>query len=209
MKNRPPALKALFSAIVVIIAITGSPSAWGGMVVYQLPDGSRILTDHAVNSSSYKLVRAANTHKKMGRLISRRHRYLLNTDVKAYDRLIRRTAILYRVDPALIKAIIRAESAFNPYARSHAGASGLMQLMPSTAEHYGVEDIYDPQQNIRAGVRHIKYLMRKYKYNVRLAVAAYNAGEKAVRRYKGIPPYKETRKYVKKVLRYHRFYRSL
>jgi soluble lytic murein transglycosylase-like protein len=116
----------------------------------------------------------------------------------------------HKVDPALVKAIIRAESGYNPKAVSKKGAMGLMQLMPRTAEALGVEDedIFNPENNIDAGVKHLKQLLIHFHGNVRLAVAAYNAGTKKVRKYKDIPPYKATRHYVNKVLEYYQYYKK-
>jgi soluble lytic murein transglycosylase-like protein len=115
---------------------------------------------------------------------------------------IRRLAKKYGVKDSLIIAVCRAESAFNPFAVSRKGAVGLMQLMPDTARQYGVVDRYNAEQNLDAGIRHLKYLNKKYNNNLPLVLAAYNAGEEAVKRYKGIPPYKETKNYVKIVMRY-------
>lgn len=114
------------------------------------------------------------------------------------DALIDAAASAHDVDADLVRAVIRVESGFRTRARSHKGAMGLMQLMPATARQYGVEDAYDPAQNIDAGVRHLRRLLDRY--DVRLALAAYNAGEGTVDRYGGIPPYRETRNYVRKVL---------
>jgi soluble lytic murein transglycosylase-like protein len=116
-----------------------------------------------------------------------------------YDGLIEEHASANDVNPALVKAVIQAESAFNPRARSHKGAMGLMQLMPATAAELGVTDPYDPVENIRAGVIYLKKLLAKYAGNVALALAAYNAGPAAVARYGTVPPYRETRNYVDKV----------
>lgn len=116
----------------------------------------------------------------------------------AIDVLIDEAAAAHDVDADLVRAVIRVESGFRPRARSRKGAMGLMQLMPATARQYGVQDAYDPAQNIDAGVRHLRRLLDRY--DVRLALAAYNAGEGTVDRYGGIPPYKETRQYVEKVL---------
>ncbi len=117
---------------------------------------------------------------------------------RPYDHIIREKALKYGVDPKLIRAIIMVESGFNPRAVSRKGAKGLMQLMPETARRYGVRNIFDPEENIEAGVRHLRELIDRFG-DVRLAVAAYNAGPKAVERYRGIPPYPETRSFVRTV----------
>jgi soluble lytic murein transglycosylase-like protein len=114
----------------------------------------------------------------------------------------------YDVDPALVRAIIMAESSYNPRAVSKKGARGLMQLMPKTAEYLGVEDSFNPEHNIDAGVRYFKKLLGQFNGDVKLALAAYNAGSRRVREYKGIPPFKATQHYVKKVFKYHQHYKK-
>jgi soluble lytic murein transglycosylase-like protein len=117
-----------------------------------------------------------------------------------YDRMIAEQSDLHGVDANLVRAVIQAESAYNPRAVSVKGAMGLMQLMPQTAKHYGVLDAFNPAENIRAGVAYLKSLLVKYSENVELALAAYNAGPGAVKKYGGtVPPYKETRQYVQKI----------
>jgi len=120
-----------------------------------------------------------------------------------YDKIIKQAARKHGLDSSLIKAVIRAESDFDKYAVSSKGAQGLMQLMPDTAKELEVEDSFDPVENIHAGVRYLKRQMKNFQNDVALALAAYNAGENAVRRYgHRIPPYKETRTFVDRVLRY-------
>jgi soluble lytic murein transglycosylase-like protein len=106
-------------------------------------------------------------------------------------------------------AIIKAESGFNPTVISKAGAVGLMQLIPETAIRHGVLNLYDTRDNIAGGARHMRYLLDRFHGNVRLALAAYNAGERKVERYRQIPPFKETRSYVKKVMGFYRDYRGV
>lgn len=124
-------------------------------------------------------------------------RVRLNTT--AYDAEIRAAARRYGVDEAVVRAIIHAESAFNPRALSRVGAQGLMQLMPDTARRFGVGDAFDPAENIRGGVQYLAWLLKRFDGNLRLAAAGYNAGEGAVDRYKGVPPYAETQRYVERV----------
>jgi len=114
----------------------------------------------------------------------------------------------YRVDPNLIWGIMKVESNFNARAVSRKGAKGLMQLMPGTARMHKVHNIYDPSQNLFGGVRHLRLLLDRFNGNIQLALAAYNAGSQAVRKYKRIPPYPETRKYVRRVLKYYQLYQK-
>lgn len=118
---------------------------------------------------------------------------------QAYDQLIEDHSVAQGVSPDLVRAVIHAESAFNPNARSPKGAMGLMQLMPGTAAEFGVTDAYNPAQNIRAGVAYLKRLLVKFAPRQELALAAYNAGPGAVLKYGAVPPYKETRNYVAKI----------
>jgi len=134
------------------------------------------------------------------------------SDVKVktgYQAIIRDVGRRHDVEPAMIKAIIMAESSYNPRAVSHRGAAGLMQLMPATAESMGVKDRFDPAHNIDGGVRYFKKMLLRFDGDTRLALAAYNAGARKVRQHNGIPPYKTTRSYIAKVFQYYERYKDL
>jgi len=122
----------------------------------------------------------------------------------AIKKLVRSLAPEYDLDPALVLAVISAESNFRTNARSHKGAHGLMQLIPATAKRFGVRDIKDPVQNLRGGMAYLQWLSKRFDGDVSLMLAAYNAGENAVKRHQGIPPYRETRRYVKRITRRYR-----
>lgn len=141
---------------------------------------------------------------------NRAHAKPVAANVAEYAPEIEDAAREFKVDKALVHAVITAESGYNPKAVSRAGAQGLMQLMPATAKRYEVDDSFDPAQNIRAGTRYLRDLLDQFDQNVELAVAAYNAGEKAVARYGNqIPPFPETRAYVPKVLSLYNKYRQM
>jgi len=124
----------------------------------------------------------------------------------AYNEIIHEISELHQVDAALIKAVIRTESDFAPHAVSPKGARGMMQLMPGTARMHGVWRVFDARDNINGGVRHLRYLLERYSGNLRLALAAYNAGEGAVAKHGGVPPYPETIDYVSRVIAFRDSY---
>jgi len=126
----------------------------------------------------------------------------LGNNISNYDHLIIKASEKHNVEPALIKAIIKAESNFNHRAVSRKGARGLMQLMPATASSLQVKDSFHPENNIEGGVKYLRYLLNYFNGNLPLALAAYNAGETAVIRHRGIPPYRETQVYVRRVMSY-------
>jgi soluble lytic murein transglycosylase-like protein len=132
----------------------------------------------------------------------------LDTPHLLYSKIIETAAVQNEIDPALVKAVIMAESRYNPRAVSKKGAGGLMQLMPHTAKALGVQDIFDPEDNITGGVRYLKKLLNRFDGNTRLALAAYNAGSRHVRHYNGIPPFLQTRTFVKNVLKYQQMYKK-
>ncbi len=118
-----------------------------------------------------------------------------------YEAIIDRTAARHGVDAKLVRAVIQVESAYRAQARSRKGAMGLMQLMPDTARRFAVKNPYDPGANIEGGIKYLRFLLDRFEPNVTLALAAYNAGEAAVEKFQGIPPYTETRNYVQAVLK--------
>ncbi|RTZ71698.1 MAG: lytic transglycosylase [Gammaproteobacteria bacterium] len=150
---------------------------------------------------------AANILKKLGNVEPREDLScppLLagkSSDRELIERWVHLLAPEYQLDPELVLAVITAESNFNPKARSPKGALGLMQLIPETAKRFGVKDPLDPLQNLRGGMAYLRWLLDYFDSNVALALAGYNAGEKAVDRHKGIPPYRETRNYVRRITR--------
>ena len=181
----------LATGLTVGLLLLGVGPASADIYSYVDSNGVRHLTNKPDNAR-YKLV--MRTGKNYGRPSGNR---------KRFSATISRVANSVNLDVALIEAVIQAESAFDPNAVSHAGAIGLMQLMPATAARYGVGDPHDPEQNLYGGSRYLKDLLEEFK-DLTLALAAYNAGEGAVRKYGNqVPPYEETQTYVKRV---HHFY---
>ncbi len=168
--------------------------------IYRFIDktGTIHLTDEP-NHAGYKLVYKGNGSVKSR--YSRLKNVNIHRKYKVYADIISDVANSYALEPALLHAVIQTESAYNPKARSPKGAVGLMQLMPGTAKRYGVTDRTNATQSINGGARYLKFLLKLFKNNKRLALAGYNAGENAVIRYgHKIPPYRETRNYVKRVM---------
>lgn len=170
---------------------------WPGQAEAQIyawrdANGTLVLSDR-------KLDAAAQTYEVAGAPTIRATRPVPARTVRdRFEPLVLENATRNNLRPELIRAVIQVESGFNPRARSPKGAMGLMQLMPATARAYNVRNPYDPKANIAAGVKHLKTLIDKW--GVELALAAYNAGEGAVKKFNGVPPYRETRKYVTKIL---------
>ena len=182
-------------------------NAMAAVYVYELPDGSKLITDQKVRKKGHSLKRSYTTRPY--RSGGSNGPYYAKAIKSQYDALIVNTALKYDLEPSFIKAMIHVESAFDRYAVSSAGAMGLMQLMPATAAIYQLnQDQFDPRRNIEAGVRHMKELLARYDSDKHLSLAAYNAGEGAVAKYEGIPPYPETTAYVKKVLKLYDLYKK-
>jgi len=142
-------------------------------------------------------------HKAVDYLSKSKRNYKPSKSIfkKDYDIYIKKASLSSGVNTNIIKSVIGVESAFNQNAVSPKGAQGLMQLMPQTAKRFKVSDSFDPEQNIQGGSNYLKFLIKRYEGNLEYALAAYNAGEGAVDKYKGIPPYPETQHYVRKVLK--------
>jgi len=155
-------------------------------LIFELLD--KYLAEGEVNSSSDQSVSVKTSTTEPGKFAD----------------IIQQAAEKFQVDPKLIAAVIKAESNFNPQAKSSAGALGLMQLMPGTAAGLGVQNPFDPVENINGGVKLLHRLLEKYNQSIPLALAAYNAGSGAVDQYGGIPPYAETKLYVQRVLQYYK-----
>ena len=165
---------------------------------YTAPNGRVYYTDQP----RHKKYRLVSRSKRAFHRVAYKH---LKKNKLRYAPIIRKAAAKHGVDSKLVHAVIHAESAYDAQAVSSAGAVGLMQLMPATARQYGADNREDPTQNIFAGTRYLKHLLGLFDNNLALSVAAYNAGENAVKKYKNqIPPYPETQKYVKKVLKFYR-----
>ena len=187
---------------VAVFALTVSTFNIAHADIYKYTDNDGVL--HLTNVPS-------NPNAKYV-LVLKEKRILFQPDIdlNKYDNIITKAANKFKLDPALIKAVIKAESNFNHRAVSPVGAQGLMQLMPATASSLKVEDSFHPEKNIEGGARYLSYLLMLYKGDLTLALAAYNAGEKAVAKYNyNVPPYRETQNYVKRVFSYYRSYSKL
>jgi soluble lytic murein transglycosylase-like protein len=163
---------------------------------YRGPDGTVHFTDRPM-AGKYRLEwRSGKNKSKGGYSLAK-----MEENKAKFSPLIETIAKDLRLHPGLIHAMVRVESAYNPQAVSRRGAQGLMQLMPETAARYGVGDSYDPKQNLEGGARYLKDLLKEFEFDIRLALAAYNAGENAVKKYGNqIPPFAETQEYVDKVM---------
>jgi soluble lytic murein transglycosylase-like protein len=199
MAGRKITMARWFGALAGVVGwwLSGSLVVWADIYVYR--DARGVM--HFTNVPTKPVYRPFQ-------LLQPYIRSLRGKESAAFDQLIRESCQRYGVEFALVKAVIKAESAFDPLALSRAGARGLMQLMPDTAALHGVTDSHDPRDNIDGGVRHLRLLLDRFRGDLTLTVAAYNAGPEAVARYNGVPPYQETQEYVQRVLQYRESYRQ-
>jgi soluble lytic murein transglycosylase-like protein len=187
----------LIAALLWATSVTARPQIY----TYVDADGQRHYTDVPDNNRYRLLVLSPHDRTESGD----RYDSMLLAKAGRYDSIIENAAMSASVEPNLLRAVIVVESGFNSRAVSKRGAVGLMQLMPATANRFGVSNPYDPRQNIHGGAQYLKFLINRFGQDVRLALAAYNAGEEAVERNGGqIPPFTETMAYVPRVLRIYR-----
>lgn len=197
------AKRSLTPLAVLMLAQGLAQGALANSTVYRFTDDRGVVHfSNVPNDSRYRSVEL----RPRATAYSRRPRVQIPIN-HGYDWLILRQAQVHRLDPALVKAVIAAESNFSPLAISRAGAQGLMQLMPQTADGLGVENPLHAAENVSGGTRYLREMLDRYG-DLSRALAAYNAGPKAVDRYRGIPPYPETKAYVRRVLAYYRGYRG-
>jgi soluble lytic murein transglycosylase-like protein len=187
----------MFRWIVLAAALLAGTPALAHAQIYAWRDGSGhlVLSDRPKDPAArtYSVPSATSSEFRVTRPAVRGR-------ATSFDSLIAQHALRHSLDPTFVRAVVQAESGFNPRARSIKGAMGLMQLMPDTARDYGVVNAYDPVENIRAGVAYLKSLLTRYNNDEALALAAYNAGPAAVDKYgRAIPPYRETRDYVARI----------
>ncbi len=181
--------------------------SYARVYVYETPSGGSLITDTKIRKKGYRLKRSYNT--KPYRSGATSAPYFAKTIRSQYDALIVNTALKYDLEPSFVKAVVHVESSFDKDAVSKAGAMGLMQLMPATAAIYQLnQDHFNAEKNVEVGVQHLRELSDRYGGNKRLSLAAYNAGEGAVARYQGVPPFDETRDYIKKVMRLYNLYKK-
>ncbi|HDZ91589.1 MAG: transglycosylase SLT domain-containing protein [Deltaproteobacteria bacterium] len=182
------------SALILVFSFFTFNTAWAD--IYRYVDKNGVWHFTNVNTDKRYRIFAKSRRKNSTKFL---------TD---YSDIIRQASRRFNVDPHFIRAIVKVESAFDHRAVSSAGAKGLMQLMPETADEMKVKDPFNPEENIFGGTRYLSLLLRRFNNDKVLALAAYNAGPEAVESYKGVPPFPETRAFVKKVMEYYKTYNS-
>lgn len=204
-------MKSFWAAVplILLLCVTAT-SSHAEIFRYANKKGDTVFTDRLLKKPGYRLVWRSgagkfasytNPWKARGSKKGSKQKWAKK---KQFDPLIKKVAKKSKLSPELLHAVIQAESSYNPKAKSSAGAMGLMQLMPGTASRFGVSNAWDPVQNLEGGAQYLRELLDMFKNNLRLALAAYNAGENAVKKYGNrIPPYPETQDYVRKVIDFY------
>ena len=199
--------KTALVASLGLSVILASPTLAGAEVYVKYLNGVPYFTDDP-RAQGFSKVRKYSGRFSRARQSVRLRGLGSQVRLNRYRKTVQATADRHGLDAALVMAVIKTESDFDPYAVSPKGAMGLMQLMPETAYRMGVGDILDPRENIEGGARYLKFLLRRFEGNLDLSLAAYNAGENAVERYGTIPPYRETQDYVRRVQHYYKLFRT-
>ena len=188
--------KSIYGVAIVALLLATAMAAFADVYAYKDRNGVMTFTN-------------VPTHGGFRRVLRDPNRPIASVAFNpSYDSLIRTASDRYNIDAELVRAVIKTESDFNATARSRKGAMGLMQLMPDTARLHNVGDAYNPEENVEGGVRHLRMLLDRYRGDLELSLAAYNAGSGAVEKHRGIPPFSETREYVRRVLRFYSSYRG-
>jgi soluble lytic murein transglycosylase-like protein len=200
-------MRHFVTPLVIALGLCGTGFASAETYVYQEKDGTRWITDRTMDPSRFIFI------QKYGRSTATRSckgvtSATLEQRAQRYMPAVLQYSEKHEVDARLIKAMIAVESCFDPHAVSRAGAAGLMQLMPATARRYQVLDRFNPNENLRAGIRHFRDLLDLFENNLGYSLAAYNAGARNVEKHGGIPPFRETEDYVQRVFRYYEQYRQ-
>jgi soluble lytic murein transglycosylase-like protein len=194
-----------FALAICLIAVPLAHASEDSIHMYKQPNGTRLYTDQKKRSLAYTYLGLYG--RATYRVSCAGYRPNVMQSRKAmYQVFINQYAAQYKVDPVLVAAVMRVESCLDRRAVSRSGAKGLMQLMPGTAKELGVRDVFDPGENIRGGTAYLSSMLKRFENNRDLALAAYNAGPSAVERHGGVPPYKETQSYLKRVARQYQKY---
>ena len=190
----------------LILCVLVVPCSSAKADIYRYVDEDDIV--HFTDAPTDKRFKIFMRDLKKDKELRTKLKYASSVNPAEFEQLIKSCSEKYGVNPSLVKAVIHAESGYNPNAVSSKGASGLMQLMPSTAKSLKVADRFNPKDNVEGGVKYLRFLLDTFRGDVSLAVAAYNAGLNKVAKYGGIPPYNETRTYVNRVLSYMKSYQE-
>lgn len=207
MRLRPLSYLARAILFLCIAFLLGSlTSPYAGADIYRYVDEDDIV--HFTDAPTDKRYKIFMRDLKKDKELRTKLRYASSVNPAEFEQLIKTCSVKYGVNPSLVKAVIHAESGYNPNAVSSKGAGGLMQLMPATAKSLKVADRFNPKDNVEGGVKYLRFLLDTFRGDVSLAVAAYNAGLTKVAKYGGIPPYNETQTYVTRVLSYMKSYQE-
>ena len=194
--------------VLALFLIAGTAPVWAQLYSYRNKEGKLVITDRPIDSKEYKLVdtyipkRVREQREEQAEALAQGSRRSASKYVLTKSQirgLVHPIARSMGVDPELVAAVIEIESGRDARAKSHKGAMGLMQLMPDTAKRFGVKNPWDPRQNVKGGITYLRYLLSYFEGNVDYVLAAYNAGENAIDRHQGVPPYRETKGYLKKI----------